>query len=269
CIRGDTVRRGCELQLFQPQKAGNMDCTFCLDCLHACPHGNVGILAIAPSSQLYHDRYRSSIGRFSQRPDIAALVLLLVCGAFVNAAGMLEKTTAWEGSLQPRVSLILFVTLLLVLPFVLVSLCAGLSRKLGHLRAGLQELICSFAIAFIPLGFSMWAAHMSFHFLNGFYAFIPAAQRAAEDIGIAGLGRPDWSLLSHGLAVDWLPSLQILLLDSGFLLTLYSAWRIARRYQPQGAVGLFAPWAFMAIGLFLIGLWIIFQPMAMRGSMLH
>ncbi|MBO0722963.1 MAG: hypothetical protein J2P41_19210, partial [Blastocatellia bacterium] len=117
----------------------------------------------------------------------------------------------------------------------------------------------------------MWAAHLSFHFLTGFYAFIPAAQRAAGDIGIADLGRPDWSLLSYGMGVDWLPSLQILLLDLGFLLTLYAAWRIARRYRARGdgAFGLFAPWACMAIGLFLIGLWIIFQPMQMRGSMLH
>jgi polyferredoxin len=42
CIRGrrsagsDLVTiRGCELALFQPSKVGNMDCTFCLDCVHA------------------------------------------------------------------------------------------------------------------------------------------------------------------------------------------------------------------------------------------
>ena len=49
CIRGQrqphsdlvVIQRGCELALFQPLKAGNMDCTFCLDCVHACPHDNV------------------------------------------------------------------------------------------------------------------------------------------------------------------------------------------------------------------------------------
>ncbi len=59
CIRGNSVQRGCELQLFQPKKAGNMDCTFCLDCVHACPHDNVGILASVPTSQLIRDRYTS------------------------------------------------------------------------------------------------------------------------------------------------------------------------------------------------------------------
>ena len=39
------IQRGCELALFQPRKVGNMDCTFCLDCVHACPHDNVGILS--------------------------------------------------------------------------------------------------------------------------------------------------------------------------------------------------------------------------------
>ncbi len=31
------------LRLFQPRKLGNLDCTFCLDCVHSCPHTNVGI----------------------------------------------------------------------------------------------------------------------------------------------------------------------------------------------------------------------------------
>src|SRR3954467_4253357 len=51
CIKGQrapsselvVIQRGCELALFQPQKVGNMDCTFCLDCVQACPHDNVGI----------------------------------------------------------------------------------------------------------------------------------------------------------------------------------------------------------------------------------
>ena len=66
CIRGRrepasdlVVIRGCELALFQPRKVGNMDCTFCLDCVHACPHDNVGVRAAPPAGQLWHDRQRS------------------------------------------------------------------------------------------------------------------------------------------------------------------------------------------------------------------
>jgi cytochrome c oxidase assembly factor CtaG len=279
CIRGNSVRRGCELQLFQPKKAGNMDCTFCLDCVHACPHNNVGILAFVPTSQLIHDRYRSSMGRFSQRPDIAALILLLVFGAFVNAAGMLKPVAGWEERLQvwfnlsslKPVEIILIVISLVVLPFMLVSLCGTLSRVFGRVQLGWRDLTCSFAAAFVPLGFSMWLAHLVFHLLTGGYAVVPATQRAAEGLGIGLLGKPDWSLLSVMPIFDWLPSLQMLLLDFGFLLTLYTSWRIANRYRSRGAgaFGLFAPWAGLAIGLYVIGVWIIFQPMQMRGLMVH
>ncbi len=43
---------GLRAGLFQPRKAGNLDCTFCLDCVHACPHDNVGILAVAPGPRV-------------------------------------------------------------------------------------------------------------------------------------------------------------------------------------------------------------------------
>src|SRR5262249_4271340 len=57
CIRGEraveaplvVIQRGCELALFQPRKVGNVDCTFCLDCIQACPHDNVGIMSRLPA----------------------------------------------------------------------------------------------------------------------------------------------------------------------------------------------------------------------------
>ena len=86
CIRGRDGIPGCELHLFLPRKAGNMDCTSCLDCVHACPHDNVGLIAGLPTAELWNDRQRSGVGRFGRRPDIAALIVVLVFGAFANAA---------------------------------------------------------------------------------------------------------------------------------------------------------------------------------------
>src|SRR5580700_4139312 len=88
CIRGNQQQRGCELQLYMPQKAGNMDCTLCMDCVKACPHDNIGLFAVAPVRDVLRDPVRSSIGRFSSRIDIAALVLVVVVAAFVNAGLM-------------------------------------------------------------------------------------------------------------------------------------------------------------------------------------
>ena len=69
--------RGCELYLFQPKKASNLDCTFCLDCVKACPHDNVAFLPVLPAKTLTEDPYRSSIGRLSKRNDFAALACSL------------------------------------------------------------------------------------------------------------------------------------------------------------------------------------------------
>ncbi len=78
---------------------GNMDCTFCLDCVHACPHDNVGMIGRLPTRELWSDPFRSGIGRFTRRPDLAALVVVLVFGAFANAAGMVGPVAQWQGRL--------------------------------------------------------------------------------------------------------------------------------------------------------------------------
>jgi hypothetical protein len=271
--RGSGAGRGCELALFQPKKSGNLDCTFCLDCVHACPHQNVGIIASAPGSQITHDRYRSALGRLSQRTDVAALVLLLVFGAFVNAAGMIEPVTAMERTLQQRLGLesqtlvisALFALALLAAPLSFFALCGVIWRALGgHTRW--KDSICSFALALAPLGFGMWLAHLTYHFLTGASVLIPVTQRIANDLGCLLLGQPNWANTAAP-PLDWLLSLQILLLDGGLLLTLYVGWQVARRFSSRaaGALRLFAPWAGLAALLYVAGVWIVSQPMEMRG----
>ncbi len=94
--RGKLLQNGCELWLYQETKVGNMDCTFCMECIHACPHDNVGILTRPPARELWEDPQRAGVGRFSQRPDLAALALFLTFAAFMNAFGMVTPVYALE-----------------------------------------------------------------------------------------------------------------------------------------------------------------------------
>ena len=80
-IDAAVVQRGCELQLFVPTKVGNLECTFCFDCVQACPYDNVALAARVPGEELTDDTRRSLIGRLSKRPDLAALVLVFTFGA--------------------------------------------------------------------------------------------------------------------------------------------------------------------------------------------
>ena len=90
------VQRGCELALFLPSKVGNLDCTFCLDCVQACPHDNVAIGFRVPGEELTDDRRRSAIGRLSRRPDLAALAVVFTFGALLNAFAMVGPVYATE-----------------------------------------------------------------------------------------------------------------------------------------------------------------------------
>src|SRR6202050_3915685 len=79
-----------------------MDCTFCLDCVHACPHDNIGVSSRPPAEELTIDPIRSGIGYFSRRKDIAALAIVFSFGALVNAFGMVSPVyavEAWLGRL--------------------------------------------------------------------------------------------------------------------------------------------------------------------------
>jgi cytochrome c oxidase assembly factor CtaG len=268
CIKGNTAQRGCELKLFQPRKQGNMDCTFCLDCVKACPHDNVGFIAVAPGRDLIADLPRSSVGRYARRPDLAALVLLLTFGAFANAAGMVQPVLKWLDRVAPGGDLMIVTVLalvaLIVLPALTASAAAAASSALGG--GAWKENLCRFAMALAPLGFGMWLAHFVFHFFTAALTPLPIFHRAAREIGLATT-EPTWTVPSW--AFYDLPALELLLLDLGLLLTLYVSWRIAKNLAPAGPLRVFLPWAFLAAALFATGVWIIFQPMEMRGTLMH
>ena len=205
-------QRGCELWLFQPRKAGNMDCTFCLDCVHACPYDNVGLIARTPTSELWTDPYRSGIGRFSRRADLAALVVVLTFGAFLNAFNMIKPVYALQALLArslnttssaPGLALV-FVLGLIVLPAALLGAAALASRAWG--RTGERRLVDNvmrYVYALVPLGFGMWLAHYSFHFLTGGLTIVPVIQSFLADVGLFG-GKVQWglgALAPHGMAL--------------------------------------------------------------------
>jgi len=277
CIRGRDDIPGCELHLYQPRKSSNMDCTFCLDCIHACPHDNVGILAGLPGKVLWHDSFRSGIGRFGKRPDLAALIVVLAFGAFVNAAGMvapvLERRDHVASLLGQRSGLLVtslfYIFGLVVLPLLSVRISAALGRWFGRLNLSMLEVTTRFSYALVPLGFSMWLAHYSFHFLASYGAVTPALQRFAVDLGWAILGEPAWARACCRPVADWLPRLEILSLDVGLLLSLYSGYRIALTQSERAsqALKMLAPWAVLMVLLFAAGVWIVLQPMQMRGTL--
>lgn len=271
----DGIQAGCELHLFQPLKVGNADCTFCLDCVHACPYDNVGWLARVPTRELWHDPWRSGIGRLSQRYDLLALLVLLVFGGFMNAFGMIRPVygvirwiTGLPGLGSSTLAIfLLFVTGLIVIPIVLLSLTGLLSRAWSATVLPLRAVIARYVPALVPVGFGMWLAHYSFHFLTGGLTIVPVLQSFLLRLG-RPLGEPAWQL---GPLVwpDLLFPIEVVLLYLGLSGSLLVAWQIAQREHPALAVAFkaFLPWAVLCALLVAAGIWIMAQPMEMRGTL--
>ena len=281
CIRGRrepvsdlVVIRGCELALFQPSKVGNMDCTFCLDCVHACPHDNVGILSRLPGGELLADSLRSGIGYFSHRKDLAALALVFTFGALLNAFGMVSPVYAvenWLGRMlqvkhEAPVLGVIFAFFLIVEPVVLLGSAAWLTRAWGRVQRAFLPLTVRYSYALVPLGFGMWLAHYSFHFLTGLYTVIPVTQSALAGLGWPVLGQPRWRLTG-------LPPGIVLMIEIGFLAlglagSLAVTYGLAEEDSRERPIRVFIPWAAVCLLLWTASMWLMFQPMEMRAVMI-
>ena len=279
CIRGRrdtsglvTIQRGCELALFQPSKTGNMDCTFCLECVQACPHDNVGILSRPPASELMSDPGRSGIGFFSRRNDIAALVLVFTFGALLNAFGMVSPVYAlenWLGRLlhvshEAPVLGLIFVFSLVVEPLLLLGLAAWLTRVWAGSRRAAVPLIVRYAYGLAPLGFGMWLAHYSFHFLTGMLTLIPVTQSAVASLGRPLLGEPLWTLT--GIPTRFVQPMELGFLALGLAGSLIVTHRLAEDEGAAHPMRAFIPWATVCLLLGAAAVWLVLQPMEMRAT---
>src|SRR5208283_265422 len=158
-----------------------------------------------------------------------------------NAAGMVAPVLEWQDQLTSLLrqrsallaSSLYYVFGLIVLPVVLVGTATALCRSPGLPKASRLEVASRFSYALVPLGFSMWLAHYSFHLLTSYETVVPTAQRFALDLGWSDLGPPHWVAACCRPVADWLPRLEVLFLDVGLLLSLYTGYRIALNQSPR------------------------------------
>ena len=149
CVRGNEFSRGCELKLFQPAKLGNLDCTFCLDCVQACPSSNLSLVPVSRLISITSDAPRSGIGRISKRDDVAALAAVFTLGAFVNAGWMLDAGAGLR----------MFLT---AAPVAVMCVCFGANAIVLDAQRAFALLRRS-ALALTPVGVAMWLAHLLSH----------------------------------------------------------------------------------------------------------
>jgi len=270
---------GCGTLLFPPQMQSNLDCVACLDCARACPHENVAWSTRPLGAEL------TRAEAWPRRYDVAFLVIGLTFMGLTNVFGMIPPVYAlmadiatalgltalgWTNAAIEAVALgLIFIVGALLLPIALVTLTAQIARILTRTRQrdSLRAALTSFAPAFVPISFGLWTAHYGFHFLIGVFAIIPAFQQFLLDHGIGLLGQPNWALT--GITdVMIVGALQAIALLAGFGGSLLVAQSIAFRLYKRDALAGLLPWALLLLALLLVGLWLLSQPMEMRGTVL-
>ncbi len=256
---------GCGTLLYPPQMTSNLDCVYCLDCVRACPHDNIGLMARRPGRELLR------ADSWPKRWDSSFLVITLAFMGLMNAFGMVSPVYALEAQIEMALGthiefpalLIVFAVIGLALPVGLSLLAAQIGRRLTRTTRTLsmRHTVAAFAPAFVPLGFGIWFAHYSFHFLSGPLTIIPVVQ---EFLG----GTGDWQHFSGAVSPDLLGLIQIVGLAGGFLCSLIVAQRVALRlYKRDGVPGLL-PWALLLLAMMLTAVWLFSLPMEMRGNSL-
>jgi hypothetical protein len=283
---GQPRQRGCELRLFLPLKRGSMDCTLCLDCVHACPHDNAALSLRVPGLELVDAGRRSGVGRLPERRDIAALAVLFVSGALVNAFAMTDparRVESWVAeslrtSSEGLVLAVMFLFGLVIAPVLVVAVAAAVTRRVSlhdlpleggsHRNVGsgnIADVATRFAYALIPLGACVWLAHYGFHLLTGLFTVVPVAQTAAIDaVGWAALGEPAWRWV--GLQPGTVFPLQLGFIVLGAMGSVAIASRIASRDYSGRPGAAAAPWIVLVVVLTAVAMWLIAQPMALRGA---
>ena len=269
------VQRGCELGLYQPRKRGNVDCTFCLDCVYACPHDNVGLTSRLPGEAAIADGTRSGIGALERRWDMTALFVVFTFGAILNAFAMISPVYALEQWIAERsglrvewpILLLLFVLSLVLLPIILLGACGMVGLRADQHSKSLGAHVRYFARSLVPLGFGIWLAHYGFHFFTGFLTVIPVTQNAVEELaGRPWLGAAQWQL--GGLPESMVYPIELGFLLLGLVTAVWISWELAARVAPKRVTACFAPWCLLHLTLCAVAVWIMNQPMDMRGTFL-
>ncbi|NIM94323.1 MAG: FesM [Anaerolineales bacterium] len=267
CVNSSTTVPGCGTELYVPTINSNMDCVLCIDCARACPYENVALssrpLLVEPAERNWRPRW-----------DMAFLLVGITFFGVLNAFGMVppiyELQTWLEESASIQSEGLRILIILLVGGFGLTTLTVLGCSWLGTRGSKITPLKSAglFAPTFVPMGFGIWFAHYTFHFIMGGLTILPVMQSFLLDHGIQWLGTdPMWDV-GYLMPMDWIFPLQVTVIMIGFFLSLYALGRRALQIDgtPLEGLRLMLPWAVILVLLVVISLSIFNLPMEMRGT---
>lgn len=256
---------GCETGLMVPTVTSNMDCTSCMNCVRACPYDNVALTVRTPGLEWTR-------APWAKRGGLAVTLLgvLLTFWGLLNAVAMIGPYYAGAarlaetlGTQNEALLLALIFGAVTLLGLGLTVAVSLLADRLGGVKSTPTAALMRWGYVLLPLGFGFWAAHYLFHFLTGAASIIPVFTHFFEYWGFDV--DPNWQL-SRLVPTAWLFPIGAAFVSLYSLLGLAVALRIALRdFGRRGALAFWPPFLFV-LAFAAFGLWVLAQPMEMRGT---
>jgi len=264
---GATALPGCESDLMVPTITSNMDCTYCFNCVRACPYDNVALRLREPGRELAKDPWRRRAGETT----LLFGVLLAVWGV-MNALAMIGPFQAIAdiagrvlGTDRHGVLVLVLYVVASVLGVALTTAFALLADVVGGAAARPWRALRRWGYVVVALGFGFWTAHYLFHFLTGGAGAVPVAEHFLARFG-AGVA-PDWGL-DRLVPAGWLFPIQAVVTALYAVLAMATAVRIGvRDFGRRGVLAMW-PMALFALLFAAVQVLVLAQPMQMRGTMM-
>ena len=136
------------------------------------------------------------------------------------------------------------------------GVAAWLTRVWGGNKNSVLSIAVRYSYSLAPLGFGIWLAHFSFHFLTGCYTIVPVIQSA-----VGFLGEPRWG--TPGLAPNVVQLFEFGFIVLGLLGSLLVSYAIAAADEVR-PTRVFIVWAVLSVVIAAAAFWLMSQPMEMR-----
>jgi polyferredoxin len=223
CFTGNTDGYGCPWQVFPASLSKNSYCGMCMECLRTCPHENIALNLRSFGEDLANPSGRKLDEGFK------AFIML---GSALAYSAVLLGPWGWLKSAAysiPSIPWLLYILLFIVLIFGILPgsflLSAIIGKKLSSTPSSTIRLFKDFSYTLIPLGLSAWFAFsLSFVFVNISYVWPILSDPMGWGWNLVGTANHSWS----PYLMDWLQSLQAIVLVTGLCWSTSTAMRISQ-----------------------------------------
>jgi YHS domain-containing protein len=268
CVQGSDTAYGCPTFLYPGKLATNTYCIQCMECVQACPHGNLAVNLRPWGSDLASDG--------KPRTDEAYLALLMLA---ITGFHGLTMTPFWARFVDAvrnaggvgRIAAFSFsMTLLMLGPIAVYAGLVALSASLGRGRSmtplRYRDYFIRYAYALLPIALFYHIAHNMEHLLMEGPKVIAMA---SDPFGWGWnlLGTATWAIPPM-ISLDKLWLVQVVLVLVGHLYSLWIAQKTSLRLfgDRRAAFRSQLPMLAAMIGFSVFSLWLLKQPMEMRTS---